>query len=209
MLVDGGIRCRHSDFQPPLQGDVPVLSQAANGEPWRGRTLLEPTLRPAGWQEASRATPTVSYGTLRTRQFEHEAAPTYKSEVPVEEQDHSREEAVLQAAIDHILSFPMKSPDDVPSGLASRPDLIRLEFGSLVRYPAFQFRSDARTQDLIEEINERLDAREDPWAVASWWFAPNHWTEDRAMPIELLDDPSRHDELASLAKGEVADHQTS
>lgn len=126
----------------------------------------------------------------------------------MEGKDLSREQDVLQAAIDYVLSFPMKSPDDVPSELASRPRLIRLEFGPLVRYPEFQFRSDARTQELIEEINGTLNAEDDPWAVASWWFAPNRWTDDEAMPIELLDNPSRHDELTFLAQGEVADDQS-
>ncbi|WP_420879132.1 hypothetical protein [Rhodococcus sp. (in: high G+C Gram-positive bacteria)] len=126
----------------------------------------------------------------------------------MKEQDLTREQAACQAAKSYVLSFPMKTPDDVPSELASRPGLIRLECGPLVRYPAFQFRSDAGTQALVEEINEMLDARDDPWAVASWWFAPNLWTEDSAMPFELLDDPSRQAELASLARGEVADDQS-
>lgn len=122
--------------------------------------------------------------------------------------DHSRAQAVLEEAIEHVLSFPMKSAGQIPSEQAPRPGLIRLERGGMVLYPAFQFRSDAGTQALVEEVNEMLDARDDPWAVASWWFAPNLWTEDRAMPIELLDDPSRQAELASLARGEVADDQS-
>ncbi|WP_430335898.1 hypothetical protein [Rhodococcus sp. ACT016] len=124
------------------------------------------------------------------------------------EKDLSQEQAVLQAAIDYILSFPMQSPEEVPSELASRPGLIRLEFGPLVRYPAFQFRSDARTQELVEEINRILKAQDDPWAIASWWFYPNRSTTDEAMPVEPLDNPSRHDELISLAQGEVADDQS-
>lgn len=123
------------------------------------------------------------------------------------EKDLSEEQAVLQAAIDYILSFPMKTPDEVPSELASQPSLIRLEFGPLVLYPAFQFRSDA-TQELVEEINGVLKAQDDPWAVASWWFSPNPWTDDQAMPYTLLDDPLRFDELTSLAQGEVADDQS-
>ncbi|ANS31795.1 hypothetical protein R1CP_35945 (plasmid) [Rhodococcus opacus] len=62
------------------EGDVPVLSQAANRDRGKSKTLCEPTLRPVEWQEAPRAIPTVSYGTLRTRRFEREAATPYKSE---------------------------------------------------------------------------------------------------------------------------------
>ncbi|WP_430336244.1 hypothetical protein [Rhodococcus sp. ACT016] len=119
------------------------------------------------------------------------------------EKDLSEEQAVLQAAIDYILSFPMKSPDEVPSDLASRSGLIRLEFGGLVAYPEFQFRSDARTQELVDEVNGILKAEDDPWAVASWWFYPNPSTDDQATAVELLDDPSRHDELITLAQLEV------
>ncbi len=122
----------------------------------------------------------------------------------MEETDLSREQAVLQAAIDYILSFPMRSSDEVPIEMASRAGLIRLKTGDTVLYPAFQFRSDA-TRELVEEINALLEAQDDPWAVASWWFAPNPWTEDQAMPIELLDNPSRHDELFSLAQGEASE----
>ncbi|GBF17622.1 hypothetical protein Br6_05029 [Rhodococcus sp. Br-6] len=120
----------------------------------------------------------------------------------------SRAQAVLEEAIEHILSFPMKSADQIPSEQAPRPGLIRLERGDTVLYPAFQFRSDAQTQKLIDTINVLLKAQDDPWAVASWWFAPNRWTDDQAIPIELLDDPSRHDELTSLAQGEAADNQS-
>lgn len=61
-------------------GDGPLLSQAANGDRGEDRTFFEPTLRPDGRQEAPRAIPTVTYGTLQTRQFEHETADPYKSE---------------------------------------------------------------------------------------------------------------------------------
>lgn len=81
-LVGGVFRGRHSDLRlPPAGGGVPVLSQASDGDQQGSRTLREPTLRPVGWQEVFRAIPVVSYGTLRTRRFEHETANPYKSEV--------------------------------------------------------------------------------------------------------------------------------
>ena len=57
-----------------------MLSQADERRPWGGRTHTEPTLRPDEWQEAFGPPPTVSCGTLRTKPFEHDATPTYKSE---------------------------------------------------------------------------------------------------------------------------------
>ncbi len=80
MLVDRGYP--RPAFRLPVAsfGDGPLLSQATNGNRREDRTLFEPTLRPDGWQEAPRAIPTVTYGTLRTRQFERETANLYKSE---------------------------------------------------------------------------------------------------------------------------------
>ena len=65
------------------------------------------------------------------------------------------------------------------------PDLIRLDRDDGGdQWPAFQFGSDGATLPLVRAVNRLLDAEEDPWGVADWWFGHNQWLD--GVPARLI-----------------------
>ena len=55
----------------------------------------------------------------------------------------------------------------------SRSWLIGLPTDRGYRYPKFQFdQEQSDVYEVVRDVNEMLDAAEDPWGVASWWFTP-------------------------------------
>ena len=81
--------------------------------------------------------------------------------------------------------------------LRLRSELLGLRHGRGYLYPAFQFDLERRCVDpAVSAVNGLLDARGDPWGVASWWFSIN----DRlGVPPRGLVGTGRDDDLAAVA----------
>jgi len=63
--------------------------------------------------------------------------------------------------------------------------LIRLPGpGARVQLPAFQFAPAGRPWDVVMEVNQLLDAADDPWGVTCWWVDPHARLGD--APADLL-----------------------
>lgn len=76
--------------------------------------------------------------------------------------------------------------------------LLGLPSGRGYLYPAFQF--DHERRDVFAEVravNERLEAANDPWAVASWWISPH--ARLGARPADLVG-TDRGDDLVAVAE---------
>ncbi|MEU7476708.1 hypothetical protein AB0A63_12055 [Lentzea sp. NPDC042327] len=50
--------------------------------------------------------------------------------------------------------------------------------------PTFQFDAAGEPLDVVLRINLLLQAQQDPWGAADWWFSANAWLRDR--PVRLL-----------------------
>lgn len=78
--------------------------------------------------------------------------------------------------------------------------LLGLPFGRGYLYPAFQFDHDRR--DVFSEVraaNERLEAANDPWGVASWWVSRHARLGVR--PADLVGTDRRDDLVAVSVAG--------
>lgn len=83
--------------------------------------------------------------------------------------------------------------------------LIQLAHAGKFLYPAFQFLLSGEGAAVLGKVNVALDAKGDPWAVASWWYSPSRWLEDLEKPYKMVSDPARLHEVIALAAGEVED----
>jgi hypothetical protein len=86
-----------------------------------------------------------------------------------------------------LLSLPSLSPDEVRGNDVDPDDtrLIRLPRPDhVVQLPAFQFTAAGKPWPIVQEVNERLDAADDPWGVTCWWVDPHARLE--AVPVGLL-----------------------
>lgn len=122
-----------------------------------------------------------------------------------------RQARIAGEASASIWEFPMLRPSAAAISLGVRSTnrervrtyrerswLLGLRKGSGYIYPEFQF--DPETRDVFEEVrqvNEMLDALEDPWGVASWWMTPNSRLD--ARPVELVGS-SRSEEVVRAAE---------
>lgn len=72
------------------------------------------------------------------------------------------------------------------SGLRQSGKLLGLEDNGRLRYPAFQIDGrQARVRPIVAELNVLLEAKSDPWGVASWWLLPHGRLADGQSPAEL------------------------
>lgn len=109
-------------------------------------------------------------------------------------------EMLDSTAVSRILG---RSPTsrNTASRLAASGDVIALPVGAKKLFPAFQFDArDRRVRSIVAEINRRLDARNDPWGVASWWLSPTAFGDDPRLPAELAADPGGHQTLRDLVE---------
>ncbi len=67
-----------------------------------------------------------------------------------------------------------------------RGELLGIPRKNAFLYPEFQFDTKRNcVYETVREINKQLDAKDDPWGVASWWTTPSERLENRA-PKDLL-----------------------
>ena len=113
-------------------------------------------------------------------------------------------------AMQTIWREPMLEPKDAAVALGARATnrervrqyrerswLLGLPVGRGYLYPAFQFDSERR--DVFPEVrsvNERLDAADDSWGVASWWVSRHARLGGR--PVDLVG-TNRADDLVAVA----------
>lgn len=86
-----------------------------------------------------------------------------------------------------LLALPALSAADLRRGHVGSADshLIRLPGpDSTWKFPAFQFATDASPWPVVQEINELLNAENDPWGVVCWWVDPHERLN--AAPADLL-----------------------
>ena len=121
-------------------------------------------------------------------------------------------QAMVQGeAVRAIWREPMREPRDAAVALGARATnrekvrqyrkrswLLGLPAGRGYVYPAFQF--DPERRDVFAEVravNERLEAADDPWGVASWWIARH--ARLGARPADLVG-TRRADDLVAAAE---------
>ncbi|SDD72150.1 hypothetical protein SAMN05444580_10661 [Rhodococcus tukisamuensis] len=73
-------------------------------------------------------------------------------------------------------------------------------------FNGFQF--DAARQQvrpIVAEINQQLNAKGDPWGVASWWLNPTAFADDPRSPAELAVTGGHEQDLRDMADDLTAD----
>jgi len=64
--------------------------------------------------------------------------------------------------------------------------LLGLDVSGRTKYPIFQIDpAQARIRPGVAEANAQLNAKADPWGVASWWLSPSGWLADGRRPADL------------------------
>ena len=85
-----------------------------------------------------------------------------------------------------LLGSTSKNPRDKASRLRQAGELLGVEVAGSVLYPAFQF--DATRASLrpgVAPTNRELNAKDDSWAVASWWLSPHARLDQGVRPADL------------------------
>jgi len=64
--------------------------------------------------------------------------------------------------------------------------LLGLDVNGRTKYPIFQIDpAQARIRPGVAEANTQLNAKADPWGVASWWLSPSGWLADGQRPADV------------------------
>ena len=85
-----------------------------------------------------------------------------------------------------LLGSNSKNPRDKASRLRQKSKLLGVDVDGSVLYPAFQFdASRAALRPGVAETNRAMNAREDSWAVASWWLTPHARLNEGDRPADL------------------------
>ena len=126
----------------------------------------------------------------------------------------SRQAVLAGEAIRQIWQEEMLGPAAAATALGAKPSnrekvrqyrarskLIGLPRERGYLYPAFQFDKDRRqVRPEVQRANEILDARDDPWGVASWWISRN--ARLGAKPMELIG-TNRSEDIVRAAEAVV------
>lgn len=92
------------------------------------------------------------------------------------------------------------------SRLLAAGAVVALPVGQRRLYPEFQFdAASSRVRPIVAEVNKLLDAKNDPWGVASWWLNRTDFSDDPRSPAELAVDGRRDDDLRDMAHDLLAD----
>jgi hypothetical protein len=102
-----------------------------------------------------------------------------------------------------VLGSSSTNPREYARQVRRRRGVIALRFGNRFVFPAFQFDPERHeVRPVVAEVNGLLGAEEDPWAVASFWFAPDHYLN--ARPADVVGDPDRAADVRMAADRELA-----
>lgn len=136
--------------------------------------------------------------------------------------DSTVKQAGIETAARHwILDQPMYTAAEVATALGrsssdrsvaarlrDKAAIVGLPVANSYRYPQFQFDlPNLSVREEVAEVNALLDAPNDPWGVASWWFSPSGRLPDGQSPADLAtsDDASERRRLPTLANAVLAD----
>lgn len=109
------------------------------------------------------------------------------------------EEMLDAGAVGALLESRNLNRREVASRLRGRGVLLGLRDGNRFLYPAFQFDVTVPAlREVVAAVNRFLDAKADPWAVASWWVSPHGRLPAGTAPKDLLGTP-RQDDVPVLA----------
>lgn len=195
----------------PEEGFIDFVEQALDIFPSlrRYRERLVGALRAAASSEEM--TERMSGGPQRVVEFDDERQAT-TSDWPLAVLDDI---AIAAEARSRVLDEPMMEAAEVSALLGStstnkRQYARRLrQQGKLVAvsvknkdyYPLFQFDLERRhVRDAVVEVNQLMNAAQDPWGVASWWVTPNGALEGGRAPRDLLGDEAGERMAVSLAR---------
>lgn len=94
-----------------------------------------------------------------------------------------------------------KNRRSAASRLRADSAIVGVEQGGRVLYPAFQFDHRAgRLRPVVATINRLLDAKGDPWGVASWWISPLGWLSEGVTPAAAALTGEQDDLHVSVAR---------
>ena len=102
-----------------------------------------------------------------------------------------------------VLGSSSTNPREYARQVRRRRGVIALRFGHRFVFPAFQFDPERHeVRPVVAEVNGLLGAGEDPWAAASFWFAPDPYL--KARPADVVMDPDRAADVRLAAERELA-----
>lgn len=136
--------------------------------------------------------------------------------------DSTVKQAGIETAARHwILDRPMYTAAEVATALGrsssdrsvaarlrDKAAIVGLPVANSYRYPQFQFDLHyLSVREEVAEVNALLDAPNDPWGVASWWFSPSGRLPDGQSPADLAtsDDAIERRRVLTLANAVHAD----
>ena len=78
------------------------------------------------------------------------------------------------SGVAELLGSGARNSRDMASALRRSGRLLGVDVGGRVLFPAFQLDAQAgRLRPPVARVNALLDAKADPWGVASWWLSPH------------------------------------
>lgn len=90
--------------------------------------------------------------------------------------------------------------------LRERGDIVGYQLAGRYLYPAFQFdATTAAVRPIVAEVNQLLDAKNDPWGVTSWWISPSGWLKGSQSPATLATEGGHDDDVRAIALDLLAD----
>lgn len=114
-----------------------------------------------------------------------------------------RHEMLEASALARLLGSTSANPREFVRSLRTRGEVVGLPRTGGYVFPAFQVNASRReVWPIVAELNRLLGAKDDPWAVGSWWFTRD--SRLSAEPYKLVTDPTRADDLRRAAGRELA-----
>jgi hypothetical protein len=95
------------------------------------------------------------------------------------------------------------NPGQYASLRRRRGELLGVPVANRYLFPAFQIDlARRRTYPAVAQVNLLLDALDDPWGVASWWFSRSARLGG-VRPADVVADEGRADDVLRVARGVV------
>lgn len=114
-----------------------------------------------------------------------------------------RHDMLEATALARLLGSTSANPREFVRSLRTKGGIVGLQRRGGYVFPAFQVNGSRREiWPVVAELNHTLGAKDDPWAVASWWFTRD--SRLKAAPYALVSDPDRSEDLRRAAERELA-----